>query len=124
MQMLIVNGVDITPFIAFKGYKFQMEDLDASAERSMSGTLTRDRVARVPTIDVIIIGMLQQAQVTQITNACKPAKVTVNFRNTETGNMQTSDFYVKITHPAIYSTRKGYVEYESFNLSFKGYRGI
>lgn len=124
MEMLVINGVDITPFIALKGYKMQIEDLDASAERSMSGTLTRDRVARVPVIDVNIKAMLKQEDVTKILNACKPAKINVRFYNSEKGSMDTSFFYAKTTYPSVYSTSKGYPQYEGFTISLKGFGGI
>ena len=124
MKLLEINGVDITPFIAFKGYKAQIEDLDASAERSMSGTLTRDRVARVPVIDVTIRAGLRQADVSKILKACQPAKIKCSFYNSETGQMTSSNFYAKTKYPNIYSTRYGYAEYESFTISLKGFGGI
>lgn len=124
MQMLIINGVDITPFLAFKGYNFQIEDLDASAERSMSGTLTRDRVARVPIVEATIIAGLKQADVTKILNACKPARISCSVYNTETGAMTNTYFYAKVKAPNVYSTRYGYPEYESFTISLKGFGGI
>lgn len=124
MQMLIVNGVDLTPFLAHKGYQNYIEDVDASAERSMNASLTRDRVARVPVIEAKILGMLRQEDVTTITTACMPAKIQVTFRNTETGSMTTSFFYAKYKQPRVYSTANGYVQYESFTIKFTGFGGI
>lgn len=124
MQILVINGVDITPYLALKGYKFDIEDLDASAERSMSGTLTRDRVARVPIVEATTVAMLQQADVTKIKNACKPARIECKVYNTETGTMVTSYFYAKISGGNIYSTNKGYPEYEAITISLKGFGGI
>lgn len=124
MKILVVNGVDITPYIALKGYSFNIEDLDASAERSMSGTLTRDRVARVPIIEVTTVSMLKQDDVTKIRKACKPARIRCEFYNTATGEMSASYFYGKVTGGNIYSTSKGYPEFEAMNISLKGFGGI
>lgn len=124
MQMAVINGVDITPYIAHKGYKFQIEDLEASAERSMAGTLSRDRVARVPNVEITIKARLKQADVTRIINACSPAKLSATVYNSDTGNMVTTYFYAKVKSPSIYSTRFGYPEYESFSISLIGYGGI
>lgn len=124
MKVAVINGVDVSPFIAHKGYKFQIEDLDASAERSMSGTLTRDRIARVPTADITFKAMLRQTEVTTILAACKPARIQCQFYNPETGGLLTSYFYAKVKYPSIYSTSKGYPQYESFTVSLKGFGGI
>lgn len=124
MQTVIINGVDITPYIALKGYNFQIEDLDASAERSMAGSLTRDRVARVPVVEITIIAGLKQADVSKILQACNPAKILCTVYNTETGKDIATYFYAKVKYPNIYSTRYGYPEYESFSISLKGFGGI
>lgn len=124
MKILAINGVDITPYIALKGYSFNIEDLDASAERSMSGTLTRDRVARVPIIEVTTVPMLKQADVTKIRNACKPARIRCEFYNSETGKTGISYFYGKVTGGNIYSTSKGYPVFEAMTISLKGFGGI
>lgn len=124
MEILSINGVDITPYIALKGYKQDIEDLDASAERSMAGVLTRDRVARVPIIEVNIIAMLEQEDVSKILNACKPAKSTVKYYNKEVGDLVTADFYIKVKGPNIYSIADNKVLYEGFTISLKGFKGV
>lgn len=124
MKILVINGVDITPYIALKGYNFSIEDLDASAERSMSGTLTRDRVARVPIIEVTTVSMLKQADVAKIRNACKPARIRCEFYNPEVGTLNEHYFYAKIKGGSIYSTSKGYPEFEAMTISLKGFGGI
>ena len=124
MKILVINGVDITPYIALKGYNFSIEDLDASAERSMSGTLTRDRVARVPIIEVTTKSMLKQADVSKIRNACMPARIRCEFYNPETGTLNEYYFYAKIKGGNIYSTNKGYPEFEAMTISLKGFGGI
>lgn len=122
--MLIINGVDITPYIAHKGYQVDIEDLDASAERSMAGVLTRDRVARVPIIEVTIIAMLGQSDVQKILTACRPAKSSVRYYNKETGKLETGDFYIQIKGPNVYSIAGDFVRYEGFTLSLKGFKGV
>lgn len=124
MKLLIIQGVDITPYIAVNGYKCQIEDLDASAERSMSGTLTRDRVARIPIIDVEIIAMLQKVDVSKILKSVSPARILCNFYNPETGQMESAYFYAKTTYPQVYTTRLGYPQYKGFSISLKGFGGI
>lgn len=124
MRMITVNGVDFTPFIALNGYNQYLEDLDASAERSMSGSLTRDRVARVPVIELSIRAMLNQSEVSKILKACSPAKISVNFYNTINGKYTTSDFYCNIKSVPIYSTKNGVVKYKEFPVKFIGFRGI
>ncbi|MFM1581207.1 DUF6711 family protein [Helcococcus bovis] len=124
MKLLEVNGVDITPFIKANGYDCRIEDLDASAERSMAGYLTRDRVARVPKITVEFLGYLKQNEITRIINLFTPAGFNVNFFNPENGIIQTTMVYAKIEQPKIKSTRKGYPEYDSFKITLTGYGGI
>lgn len=52
-MILSVNGVDITPFIAFGGVSWRREDLDGpNTGRGLDGTLFRDRVASKVRLDV------------------------------------------------------------------------
>lgn len=124
MQLLIINGVDLTPYITLKGYHCSIEDLDASAERNMAGGLTRDRVARVPVIDVSFKAMLKQADVTKILNALKPSRFQARYYNSETGSLETGFFYSKTKHPRIYSTAGNVIRYEAFSASLKGFEGV
>lgn len=124
ITMLKIGGVDITPYIAHKGYSCQIEDLDASAERSMSGALTRDRVARVPTVEVEISPMLKQADVQTILTACKPAKISCQYYNSERGGLETAFFYAKVKSPKVYSTAGDVIRYEGFSISLKGFAGV
>lgn len=124
MQMLVCKGVDFTPFISHKGYKCTIEDLDASGERSMNGSLTRDRVARIPTIEVSIVAGLLQADVQRLINACKSASMLLSYFNVETNRIETGLFYSKINYPQIYSTSKNQVRYEGFTIKFIAFYGV
>lgn len=48
-----IDGVDITPYIAFGGFKWQRSDVEgSSAGRDLSGELHRDRVAAKRRLDI------------------------------------------------------------------------
>lgn len=120
--LLVVGGVDLTAYLAHKGYKADLEDLDASAERSLSGTLTRERVARIPTIEASFIAGLGQSAVSTILKACAGEKLRVRYFDTETGGLRYGDFYAKIKAPGMLSTAGDRIVYDGFQISFKGYR--
>ena len=124
MTILTINGVDFTPFIMSKGYQFTIEDLDASAERTLSGSLVRDRVARIPTIEVTIKPHLDKSVVSRLLVACKPAKIVCHYFNFETGQLETGNFYAKVKSPKIYSIINNKVIYESFTISLKGFESV
>lgn len=50
---LKINGVDILPFVADRGIRWQRNDLDgANAGRTMDGTMYRERVASKVRLDI------------------------------------------------------------------------
>lgn len=43
---IIVNGIDLAPYVAFQGVKWQRNDVDGpNAGRTLDATMHRDRVA-------------------------------------------------------------------------------
>lgn len=120
MKLLEIKGVDITPFIALKGYKFDLEDLEASAERSIAdGSLTRDRLGRFAVIEVQIKAMLGVDDVALITSLGNNVTMSCKYFNYLTKRLETGTFYVKIKSPSIYSTANDEIKYEGFSISLK-----
>lgn len=72
-----INGVDIVPFIAFGGIKWQREDIDGpGAGRDLTGDLRRNRIATKWRADITCIP-LNKENTRMILNLVMPEFVTV-----------------------------------------------
>lgn len=76
---LTVNGVNLMPFIAYKGLKWQRNDLDAEgAGRTMDGTMQRGRITSKSRLD-ITCRPLSGDELRAVMNAIYPEFVTVVY---------------------------------------------
>lgn len=90
---LTINGVDITPYIANRGIKWQRSDLDAAnAGRALDGSLMRSRVASKIRLDVTCIP-LTSAQASKVLTAIMPEWVTVVYTDPQLGRDVTKTMY-------------------------------
>ncbi len=90
---LIVNGVDLTPFLVDSGYKLTRADTDSSeAGRTLDGTMYRSRVATKYRIDATLLP-LKKEDAYRILPALMPEYVTVTYTNAYTGGDLTTTMY-------------------------------
>lgn len=91
-MILEIDGVDITPYIAYQGLKWQRADVDGpNAGRSMDGTVIRDRIAIKSRLD-ITCRPLTSAEASKILKLIEPIKVTVRYTDPMSG-VKTVDMY-------------------------------
>lgn len=83
---LNVNGVDLTPYIAYQGVKWQRNDVDGpNAGRTLGNAyMYRDRVATKIRLDCTC-SPLKAAEAAIILKAIKPEYVTVTYTDPEEG---------------------------------------
>lgn len=95
---LTVDGVDLTPYIAFNGIKWSRNDVDGpNAGRTMDGTMQRDRVATKIRLD-ITFHALTDSQLSIVLNALEPEYITVTYTDPMFGE-RTMEAYSN-NHPA------------------------
>lgn len=82
---LIVNGVDMTPYVAFQGFKWQRADVDGpNAGRTLDAVMHRDRVATKYRLDCTCRPLKSdEAQI--VLQAIKPEYVNVTYYDPELG---------------------------------------
>lgn len=74
-----INGVDIMPFIKYKGIKWTRNDIDsANAGRTLSGLMNRGRVTMKVKLE-ISCRSLSQTEVQTLFNLIYPEYVTVEY---------------------------------------------
>ena len=92
-MVLKIDGVDITPYIAAKGIKWQRADMDGSnAGRSINGDLIRDRIAIKWRIDVTC-APLNEEEAAMILRLIEPEFVTVEVTHPRYNNVVTMTMY-------------------------------
>lgn len=90
---LTVNGVDMRPYVAYGGIKWQRADVDGpNAGRSMDATVIRDRVATKIRLDVTC-RPLYQNEASIVLTAIKPEFVPVTYTDPELGGDVTKTMY-------------------------------
>lgn len=100
-----VNGIDMVPYIAFGGLKWQRADVDGpNAGRQQNGDLIRDRVAIKTRWDVTC-RPLKSDELAKILTAIHPEYVTVRYTDPMTNSIQTGTFYSN-NIPASFAMRK------------------
>lgn len=78
-MILKINGVDMLPYIAQKGIKWQRNDLDgANAGRTMDGTMHRERVTSKVRLDITCLP-LSSADAQIVLNSIFPEYVDVEY---------------------------------------------
>lgn len=99
MQVLI-NGTDITDYIAFGGLKWSRNDVDdPDTGRTMDGTMQRGRVATKIRLD-ITCRMLNSTEISTLLNLIQPEFVTVVYDDPMYGTV-TKIMYAN-NNPATY----------------------
>lgn len=102
---LEINGVDITPYIAFGGLQWRREDVDGpNAGRSMDATMIRDRIATKIRWDVTCRPLTGE-ELNTILSLVHPVFVTVTYWDPITGATLTDSFYSN-NIPASYLIRR------------------
>lgn len=102
---LTINGVDITPYIANRGVKWQRSDLDApNAGRSLDGFLIRYRVGTKIRLDVTCIPLTSE-QASVVLTAIMPEWVTVIYTDPQLGRDVTRTMYSN-NNPASFLMRQ------------------
>lgn len=92
-MVLKIDGIDITPYIAHRGIKWQRSDLDASnAGRSLDGKLLRSRVASKIRLDVTCIPLTTE-QASAVLSAIMPEWVTITYTDPQIGTEVTKTMY-------------------------------
>ena len=98
----IVNGVNILPYIAEDGIKWQRNDIDGeNAGRTLDGTMIRDRVASKVRLD-ITCKPLKSSEAMAVLNAIAPEFVTVRYIDPQYGSV-TKTMYSN-NNPALCAT--------------------
>ena len=104
-MVLTVNGVDMTPYIAYNGVKWQRYDVEApDAGRTLDALMHRGRVATKIRLDVTC-KPLTDSQVSTVLNAIYPEFVSVTYTDPQAGGTVTKTMYSN-NNPATYLLHK------------------
>ena len=88
-----IDGVDILPYIAFRGLKWSRGDVDGpDAGRNMNGTMLRQRVATKIRLDVTC-RPLKTSEASTVLTAIMPEYVTVQYTDPQLGTTVTKTMY-------------------------------
>lgn len=88
-----INGVDITPYIAYGGLKWQRADVDGpNAGRTLDGTMIRDRRAIKIRWDVTCRPLLA-SELATVLSLIEPVYVSLTYSNPVTNSTSTGSFY-------------------------------
>ncbi len=99
-----INGVDITPYIAFGGLQWQRADIDGeNAGRMLNGDMVRDRVAIKIRWDVTC-RPLKSEEIATVLQLVEPEYVSVQYTDPATNSTKTNMFYSN-NIPASYAIR-------------------
>ena len=102
---LTIDGVDMTPYIASRGIKWQRSDIDSSnAGRSLDGLLMRSRIASKVRLDVTCIPLTAD-KASVVLTAIMPEWVTVTYTDPQRGEDVTKTMYSN-NNPASYLMKK------------------
>lgn len=100
-----IDGKDMTPYVAYGGFKWQRSDIDASdAGRDLTGRLRRNRVASKVRLD-ITCRLLTSDEAKIVLSAIMPEYVTVRYYDPEIGDITEKTMYAN-NNPATFQLRK------------------
>lgn len=117
MFVLEIGGVDITPYIAFKGVKWTRSDIDSpDTGRTMDGTMHRGRVTSKRRLD-ITCKPLTDSQASIVLNAIYPEYVTVRYTDPQDG-VVTKIMYSNNNPASFLLNREGSLESLWDGISF------
>lgn len=101
---LIVNGTDLTKYIAYGGFKWSRNDVEAvGTGRTMDGTMQRGRVSTKIRLD-ITCRLLTAEELRIVLNTIFPMYVTVNYYDPMYG--ETTKTMYSNNNPAVYQLCK------------------
>lgn len=84
-MVLKIEGVDILPYVAHQGIKWQRNDLDGpDAGRTLDGTMYRSRVASKVRLD-ITCRPLRSEEASVVLNAIYPEYISVEYTDPMSG---------------------------------------
>lgn len=90
---LVVGGIDMTPYIAYGGFKWQRFDLDGeNAGRVLSGETERDRIAIKTRLD-LTCKPLTLAEAHKVLYTIEPVFVSVRYTDPSAGRDVTKMMY-------------------------------
>ena len=100
-----VNGVNMLPYVAYCGFKWQRNDIDGpDAGRDLTGRLRRNRVATKVRLD-ITCRPLKSSEAAIVLSAIKPEYVTVEYYDPEAGTVLKKTMYAN-NNPAVFQVQK------------------
>lgn len=92
-MVMKINGVDILPYIANQGLKWQRGDIDGpNAGRLMTGDMVRDRIAIKIRWDVTCRAVTGE-ELAMLLSLIEPEFVTVKYTDPTTNSVKTDEFY-------------------------------
>lgn len=101
---LEVNGVNMVPYVAYGGFKWQRSDIDGSdAGRDLTGRLRRNRVATKVRLD-ITCRLLKSEEAATVLTAIMPEYVSVKYYDPQAGAVVTKTMYSN-NNPATFQIR-------------------
>ena len=101
---LTINGVDMVPYIAYRGLKWQRNDVDSpNTGRTMDATMQRGRVATKIRLD-ITCRLLTADELRTVLNTIYPEFVTVTYDDPMYGQV-TKTMYSN-NNPASFQIKK------------------
>lgn len=104
-MILKIDGLDITPYIAFGGVKWQRSDVDGEgAGRDLNGDLRRNRVATKRRMDITCRPM-KSNEVSIVLSAIMPEFVTVEYTDPQEGAVVSKVMYSN-NNPATYMLKQ------------------
>ena len=107
MFRLLVDGTDLTPYIAFKGVKWTRNDVDSpDTGRTLDALMHRSRVASKIRLD-ISCKPLTDSEASTVLNAIYPEYVTVQYTDPQAGGLVTRTMYSNNTPASYLLNREG-----------------
>lgn len=106
-----VNTVDLTPYIACDGLKWQRNDIDGpNAGRTQNGDMVRDRVATKIRWDMTCRALTGD-ELRVVLGAVADEFLQVTYSDPETGTVKTGTFYSGSAPASLLSVKRNGVEY-------------
>lgn len=100
-----VNGVNLLPYLAAEGLKWQRNDLDApDAGRTLDGVMHRSRIASKVTLE-ITCRPLNTSEASIVLQAIYPEFVTVRYDDPQTGGIAIKTMYSN-NNPATFAQQQ------------------
>lgn len=102
---LQIDGLDITPYVAFGGLQWQREDMDGpDSGRDLTGTLRRNRLTTKVQLDVTC-RPLTGVEASELLTAISPEYVLVTYYDPQIGDVVTKKMYSG-NNPAVFAFKR------------------